>query len=241
MDEILQEAGLTKNESKVYLKLSELGLSSAYKIAKESGLYKSNTYEALKKLEEKGLISRKIIDKKVLYEALDPASILNLIELKKEKLSRIIPQIRLNQQYVTSESTINIYKGTEFLRSLFYHFLTFNEPILAYGIPKKAYEVVKYWIDKFHQERINKRIKMYHIYNFDAAERVKKLNKLTFTPVRCLPQLFDSQVATIVCGDEVVLNIFKPVLKIIQIKDKDLAEAYKKYFKILWKNAKIKK
>ncbi|MBD3259102.1 hypothetical protein GF371_00560 [Candidatus Woesearchaeota archaeon] len=238
MEEVLQEMGLSKNESIIYLKLSELGISSAYRIAKESKIFKANTYDALHKLEEKGLVSKKNIEKKVMYEALDPSVLLNIIDSKKEKLSKIIPRIRLVQQFVKSESVVNIYKGTSALRNLFYHFLEFNEPFLTYGIPKKAFEVVKYWIDNFHKERIKKGIKMYHIYNFEAHERVKILDKLKLTSVRCLPQLYDSQVATNVCGNEVVLIIFNPTVKIIQIKDKDMADAYKRYFKILWGQAK---
>ncbi len=237
MEDALREAGLSRNESKVYLKLSEFGLSSAYKVAKEAKLYKSNTYDALRKLEERGLVSRKVIGKKVRYEALDPSLLLNLMESKREKVSKIIPQIKLLQQCVVSESQVNIYKGMDALRGLFYHFLDFKQPLFAYGVPEQAFEAVRFWIDKFHLERIKRGIKMYHIYNFGATERVRKLNKMRLTPVRCLPQLFDSQVATNVCGDEVVLVIFRPSLKMIQVKDQDLAESYKRYFRILWDNA----
>ncbi|MBW2987339.1 helix-turn-helix domain-containing protein [Candidatus Woesearchaeota archaeon] len=237
MEKLLQEIGLSKNESIVYLKLSELGAASAYKIAKESKLFKANTYDVLNKLEAKGLVSKKTVEKKVVYEALDPSSLMNILDSKKEKISKIIPRIRLIQQFVKSESVVNIYKGTAALRNLFYHFLEFDEPFLTYGIPKKGFEVVRHWIDNFHKERIKKGIKMYHIYNFEAHERVKVINKLRFTYVRCLPQLYDSQVATNVCGDEVVLITFNPTIKIIQIKDKDMADAYKRYFNILWKKA----
>ena len=238
MEDILQEIGLSKNESIIYIKLSELGAASAYRIAKESKLFKANTYDVLNKLEAKGLVSKKTMDKKVLYEALDPSLLLNILDSRKEKLSKIIPRIRLIQQFVKSESVVNIYKGTAALRNVFYHFLEFNEPFLTYGVPKKGFEAVKYWIDNFHKERIKKGIKMHHIYNFEAHERVKTVNKMRLTSVRCLPQLYDSQVATNVCGDEVVLITFNPGIKIIQIKDQDMAEAYKKYFKILWKQAK---
>ncbi len=97
MEEILQECGLSKNEAKVYLKLSELGISSAYKVAKEANLFKANVYASLKKLEEKGLVSKKVIEGKVLYEASDPSFLIDLLEAKKDKIRQISPTIRLIQ------------------------------------------------------------------------------------------------------------------------------------------------
>jgi sugar-specific transcriptional regulator TrmB len=238
MEEVLVELGLSKNEAAVYLKLSELGTSSAYKVARESGIFKANTYDALKRLAEKGLVSKEEIEGKVVYTALDPSLLMNLIESKKEKLSKIMPQLRLMQQFVKSESNVQIYKGTEALRNIFYHILEFNEPFYTFGIPKEAYPAVRFWIDNFHKERKKRGIKMYHIYNFEAKERMKQLKHVPLTPVRCLPQLFDSKVSTNICGDEVFLVIFTQPLKIILIKDADLAKAYKNYFQLLWKNAR---
>ena len=63
-------------------------------------------------------------------------------------------------------------------------------------------------------------------------------SKMPYTPVRRLSSLYDSTVATNICGDEVAFLVFKAPIKVIQIKDKDMAKAYKNYFKILWNNAK---
>ena len=79
---------------------------------------------------------------------------------------------------------------------------------------------------------------MKHIYNSTAYERIAVLKKMPYTKIRILPALYDSEVATNVCGDEVMFVLFKPPLKVMLIKDKDMAQAYKKYFEILWKDAK---
>ncbi|MFH1317014.1 MAG: helix-turn-helix domain-containing protein [Candidatus Woesearchaeota archaeon] len=241
MEEVLQEAGLSKNESIIYLKLSEVGMSSAYKIAKESKLFKANTYEALKKLEDKGLVSKKMVDDKTVYEAADPSMIMNIIDSKREKINKIIPSIRIMQKSTKTESTFNTYKGVDAFISILYHFLEYNDDILVYGAPKTAYEMIKTRIGNYHNQRIKKKIRMLHIYNFKAMQRIKQLKQKPYTPVRYLPALYDTLVSTNVCGDEVVFVIWKPPIKTIQIIDKDMAEAYKKYFKILWKNSKENK
>jgi len=239
IEKALEEAGLTKNEARVYLALSQTGLSSAYKIAKEANMHKANVYDSLKSLVEKNLALKLEVDNKIVYEATEPRFILDLLKSREENIIEAIPSIKLMQQQPRGEKTaFKIYKGVGAFVNILFHFLSFKEPIFVYGAPKKAYELIKSRIGNFHKERIKRKIKMYHIYNFEAIERIKQLKKMPLTPVRILPALFDSQVSTNICGDEVVFVVWNPPVKVIQIRDKDMAKAYKKYFEILWKKAR---
>ena len=76
------------------------------------------------------------------------------------------------------------------------------------------------------------------IYNSDAKERVKWLNKKEGTESRCLPQESDSPVSTTICGDEVVMTLYTKSPLTIQIKNAEIAKAYKQYFDVLWGLAK---
>ena len=49
---ILEEIGLTQNESKVYLSLIELGSSSVTQIIQKSGLHRAVVYDLLERLLE---------------------------------------------------------------------------------------------------------------------------------------------------------------------------------------------
>lgn len=236
--ENLKCLSLTSNEIKVYLTLTRTGVSTAYNIAKKSGVFKANTYEIMKKLLKKGLINEKTISDKVYYESNDPKFLLEIVKGMKEDVESIIPKLRLIQKESDEDSSSNIYNGTSSFITLLYQFLDFNEPIYVYGAPKYAYEIMKYQLKEYHNIRIRSKIKMYHIYNFEAVDRVKKLRKLKYTYARTLPELYDSEVSTNICGDLVVFVVWKPPIKIIKIKEKMMSDAYKKYFNILWKNAK---
>ena len=238
MQEILEQAGLSKNEAQVYLALCSLGLASAYRIGEKARLFRPNVYEALQRLMGKNIVTEKHIGGKVLYVASDPSMIVEFLDNKKKKVESLIPQLRLQQQSVMKESVFQEYKGAEAVVNGLFHFLDFQEPILVWGIPRTAYSLLKPRIDVFHNERIRKNIVMKHIYNSTAYERIAVLKKMPYTKIRILPALYDSEVATNVCGDEVMFVLFKPPLKVMLIKDKDMAQAYKKYFEILWKDAK---
>jgi len=237
MKEILEEIGLTKIQTTIYLTLSKIGTATAYSIAKESGLFRANTYSAIKTLEDKGLVKRIAQKRVVKFEASDPSFLMDILDKKRHRLNDVLPEIRGMQDAITSESSFSMYKGTDALIRILYGFLDYNEPIYAYGVPKKAYAMIRLRIGHFHIERIKRKIRMIHIYNFEATRRIKELQKMPYTPVRCLPKLFDSLVSTNICGDDVLFIIWSQPIKIMKIKDKDMATAYKNYFKILWKNA----
>ena len=238
MQEELQSVGLSQDEAKIYLALCEIGTASAYKIAKKAGIHRGYTYEVMERLIEKGYVQRKQVDLKTLYEAADPNVFLQQLDAQREKLNELIPKIRLQQQSVVKESVFREYKGADALVQLLTGFLKFNEPILVWGVPKTAYSFLKHRIERFHVERMRRRIVMKHIYNSTAYERIATLKKMPFTPIRILPGLYDSDVASNVCGDEVVFALFKAPMKIWMIKDLDMANAYKNYFRILWNDAK---
>ena len=81
---------------------------------------------------------------------------------------------------------------------------------------------------------------MYHIYNSDAQERNDFLNTLPFTKSKLLPPEYDTPVATALSGDELILNLVTEDKKLVSvsIQNKLLAEAYEKYFWVLWERAK---
>ncbi|MBS3138328.1 hypothetical protein A2819_00185 [Candidatus Azambacteria bacterium RIFCSPHIGHO2_01_FULL_40_24] len=238
MQEILEQAGLSKVEVQVYLTLSKLGLSSAYRIAAEAHLFRANVYEALSRLTEKTLVREKRIGGKLLFEASDPRVIMDILDEKRRNVESLIPQILLQQRSVMKETVFQEYKGPDAVVNALFHFLDYGKPILVWGVPKTAYALLAPKIDLFHEERIKRKVVMKHIYNSTAYERVSVLKKMPCTKIRILPALYDSEVATNVCGDEVMFVLYKAPVSVMLIKNKDMAEAYKRYFEILWTNAK---
>ena len=53
--QILQEIGLTKNETKVYLALIELGSTPAGRLIKKVGMHRGIVYDLIDLLTDKGL------------------------------------------------------------------------------------------------------------------------------------------------------------------------------------------
>lgn len=238
-EEVLQELGLSINEAKVYVALLNLGATTAGKVAEKCKLHRTNVYDALERLGEKGLASYIIKDETKLFEAADPESLAKLIEERKAKLEAVMPQLLLDKQ-LSKKTSAHIYEGTKALKLAFYNLLKYNKPIHIYGLPKHAPEMVKSFIDLFHKTRIQKKILMQHIYNENAQERIKYLNSLDYTEAKYLPHQFDTPISTLTCGDEVLIIYWLEPLTFIRIESKQLADTYKKYFEVLYATAEIR-
>ena len=230
--------GLTKNQAEIYIALLNLGSATANEIAKEVKIHRTNIYDSLQNLIKKGLASYIIKNKVKIFQPTDPENIRKLLKEKESQLNHILPKISSLYSQTSSKSYAKIYEGVNAFVNILYNFLEYNQPILAYGIPKIAPEMMRFHIHHFHNKRIPRKITMKHIYNFENKERINELNKMVFTEARALPIKYDSNVSTNICGDEVVLVIWTETPKVIQIINKEIADSYRNYFEILWKNAK---
>lgn len=57
IEKALGDVGLSKNEVKVYVALSKIGQATANKIVGNSKVHRTNVYDTLDRLVEKGLVS----------------------------------------------------------------------------------------------------------------------------------------------------------------------------------------
>ena len=239
MEGVLESLGLSKNESRVYLTLLEIGPSTAVRIATKSKVHRTNTYETLDRLTEKGLATFIIRDKKKVFEAAEPKALMTQLKEKESHLQEILPQLSIKHEHSRDKTKAHVHKSVSSIKTILNGFLEKRQPMLVYGVPKEAPEILGPWLAPHHKKRMAKKIRMEHIYNEDAIDRINELNKMSFTEARSLPKEFDSPVSTEICGDEVAIIYWdkkKPL--IIHIQDEKIAESYKRYFKLLWGVAK---
>lgn len=237
----MAEQGLSRNEAKVYLSLLETGPASATKIAEVSKIHRVNVYDSVEKLRGKGLVGSLTQNGKRLFQASPPDILMNLIEAKKIKLQSILPQLQLATKLSQNKSEVEVYEGYDFVRNLYIHYTEKKEDIYVFGIPIFSVQKIgKDFQETLHRRRAKTKQKMYHIYNSDAWERARFLNTLPCTLARSLAPEFDQTVATRICGDEIAITAYadpeqKPYS--IYIHNKQIADAYLKYFWILWEKA----
>jgi sugar-specific transcriptional regulator TrmB len=236
----LKSLGLTDNEVKIYLDLIKNGLSSALDISDRTKIYRTNVYDGLKGLIEKGFVIETIEEKKKLFKSISPERIKDYLLQKEQEIDAIMPALKELSNISEEKESVTISKGNFAMRNSFFDLLDLNQPINCYGITKSAVEIVgKGFLDDFHKKRIQKKILMRHIYNQEAKDRMGELKKLKFTEVRHLSREYDADAPTNICGDTVVFFVLSDPVSVIKIKSKKIADTYSKYFELMWNHAKV--
>ena len=234
-EEFLMELGFTKNESKVYFSLLKRGSITAGQISSDTSIHRTNVYDCLERLIEKGLVNYIHKEGKKFYQASDPKKIKDILVEKEQRFSEILPKmVKLKKSFVNQE-LVEIHRGIKAVKMNLYSFLKKKSSILVYGIPKIALNLMEDFILTYHKKRVMKKIVMKHIYDEDATKRIKQLNNMPYTYAKYLPKMKNSPVSTNICGNEILFILWSESPYIIKIKNKEIANSYKNYFDLLWK------
>lgn len=248
MLETLQKLGLSKNESKVYLVLLELGLSSTKPIIERTNLHRQIVYDTLSSLIEKGLVSYVIQANRKYFKASNPKQFLGYfnqkqreIKIQKKEFQKILPKLQ-SKKSQKEEQEATIYKGNKGIKSMLDDMINERSKIFTIGaseIKAKAFQYhLKFHLPKFHKIRIKRKIPLKILLSEDLKNRSKELNKLSSTKAKILPEEFTSNSSTNIYKDKVSIIMWGSQPFGVLIKSKEINHAQKKHFNLLWKIAK---
>jgi sugar-specific transcriptional regulator TrmB len=237
--QVLELIGLNKNEIKIYLDLLKHNNSSALDISKRTSIHRSNTYDAIRKLINNGFIIETLNEMKKSFSAVEPERIKHYLKQQENKVDEILPYLKEITKVKKEEDNISMIKGVFAVREALYDLLKLNKPINVYGASMTSVNLLgEGFLKEFHAERIKKKIFMRHIYDQTAKERVEYLNKLDYSEAKFFPKKYFTIASTNLCDDIVMMVVFSNPLSAIIIKNKEISEAYNKYFEILYRQAK---
>ena len=231
----LLKSGFSKNEAKVYTALLELGSVSAGKIAIKSGVHRTNVYDALDRLIEKGLVSYIYKGKTRHYAAEPPGRILKTLEDTKERFKKILPLLALNANLVKTKDKAHIFEGVAGIKAITEDILrTKPKEVLTFGVPKDTHVKLGSFINNYHKKRIKLRIMQRHLYDEDSKDRIKELNKIKYTEAAYIPREYNSPTTTTIYGDKVAFWIWSENPVSILVESERMADSYRRFFKLLW-------
>jgi len=229
--EELKQAGLTENESKVYLALIDLGPSLAGQISRKTGMHRRTVYDTTEMLIKKGLVGYMLKNNRRLFQASNPQRILEIIKEKENLLTPLISQ--LSEKFVSTKEKeeTNFYKGKEGLKTVFEDQLNAKE-ILILGASPKAYEVLQFYFKWYDKKRKEKKIKARII------STSKSIKRIPLAEIRYLPEKYSNPVSVNIYQDKVAIILWAQVPLAVVIKNREISEGYKNYFELMWKIAK---
>lgn len=242
----LKKIGLHESDIEVYMYLLKNGLSYPAQISKGTEVSRTNTYNVLRRLEEKGLIEKQKKRNKKAYLATDPKSLFRTIERKKERAEKILPDLKAMYNKKKNKPTIRFYDGFEQVKDLLEQSLGAEE-IFAIGSTKQMYSLDPSFFDRWLKKLSENNIVFNDILSYASKETTERqikeaLGKLH--DVTYLPKKYEDVPTDILIWENNigVIHYDKPVFGTI-ISNEKLARTFKILFKTLkeWAPEKNKK
>lgn len=228
----LEDAGLTKNEAKVYSALIDLGPSRAGLLTRKTGIHRRNVYDAIEMLIQKGLISYIKENNIRLYSAVSPTRFIEILKEKESNLASIIPEMEKKLSLASEKKQTTFFRGKQALKSIFDDQIKEGKEILVIGACPFAKDIVKYYFPRYDNERKRNKIRVKALFTSKADY------KIPLAEVKYLPKEMDSPSATNIYGNKVAIILWTEEPFAILIDQKEIADSYRNYFELLWKSAK---
>ena len=241
---LLEDIGLTKSESKVYLALLEIGSCTTGKIVDKSKASSSKIYEILDKLMQKGLVSFIIKNGMKFYEAAPSDRIMDYmhekeeaIQKQKNQLKNLLPELELKRQMSKYESEATIFKGIKGIETAFFaslDLLNEGDEILITSVSLRS-EILKRVFIKIGKERVKRKITARALFNEPVKGEIQLKNPLT--TIRYVP--INTPTGIYIYKNRVLIMPQSDDYLLIVIDNKEIADSFRAQFELQW-NQKAK-
>ncbi|GEM_PF-1163134 len=117
--EIVEQAGLTQPQARVYSSLLEINGGTITDIAKSAEIKRSSVYNVIEKLELLGLISKVLDGKRYHYSAVHPQRLLQLAKFKLNQIESNLPKLIGAYQSNGEKPKIQMFEGIKAVRDVY--------------------------------------------------------------------------------------------------------------------------
>jgi len=236
---VLEEAGMTNIEAKVYLALLEFGESLPGVIARRSGVKRSTTYLILNRLEDQGLVSKVKKGGHLHFHALNPYALAEKQHQKYRNLELILPDLLALRRRNSSKPQVSFFEGKAGLIQMMEDTLTSKTELLLWADVKLS---VTTTLADYYPTYIKKKVKrgiwVRGIVNDDEVARSLKarekeeLREIYLIPKEEFPfeneiNIYDNKIAIVSHTDQVG----------VIIENEHIAKTQRSIFRLAFKQA----
>ncbi len=240
MYEELKEFGLSETEIALYTTLLKTGDSTANRIAKITGIKRTTTYDNLSLLINKGIVSIITKENVTYYLASDPHKIIRLIEDKKDRINKIIPELQSLKEIAKNTTGVTFFEGKKGVLTVLNDIIDEKKELWFYGSRKKALVALQHYPENFIQKRAEHKIPLKAVLakedKGDPAYNDKKVYALS--NLKFLEHFNNTSTNVFIYGDKVAFMTSGENLVGIIIKNSDVVKQQRELFKLFWKIAK---
>lgn len=241
----LSSLGLTPNEGRIYLSLLSLKSALAGEIASHTGVHRRNVYDSLERLQEKGLVSYALTNRRRFFQ---PAPPQRLVELAKERTLEIEKELpRLSELFGKNPGRehVSVYTGMQGYKNLLDEIVETLPPGSEWlSIPAsfRIPQLLPVFLARMHCQRAAKRIFFRAVYNTDAEgkQRASEVAALPLTEVRLAAISKETPAGMNIFGDRCAMTVVAdnqtPI--VVVFDNAAISRTFRRFFQTLWGKAR---
>lgn len=234
----LEQLGFTKNISKVYLALHQLGEAKGGEIVRKTGLHRHIVYVSLETLENKKLVAKNEVNGVARFKILNPERLMNEIREKEAAAANLIEQLKITHTVNIQE--VVVHEGAEAMRKskkILYERMTKNDTFYVIGISNQWFDVMGESVldeikaiqrkNGFHTKGIGSEI--------DENEQRYRRDVNGLIEYKIIPDVSSKTTGIEIWPDRVLISLYVEPFTSVEIVNPHIVKSYLDYFNLLWK------
>lgn len=230
MIEKLMQIGFTKNEAIVFEALVHYGEISASELSKKVSIDRSVTYNILDNLVLKGFVSHISKNGKKRFFVKKAESLLIPLQEKLFIATDLMKTVEEKQKILAQVTDVSIHEGKDALKILDSEWIKAKK-IYALNVVGKADQLIPYHMAQIRHKAHKKTEAKVIVSSAEGKEAMK----LYGIKPKVIPKKYWNNVPVVIHEDIVLITTFekdKPLS--IRIQNKNIADAFRKDFELIW-------
>lgn len=241
-ESILQQFGLSKNESTIYECLLVEGESAVATICKKANIHRRNVYDALQRLIEKGYVLESFTKRENIYGAVPPEKFKEHLKEKEEILDRALPHMKSLYDQKPFSNEVYVFKGAEGWKNYLQDIVRVGEDFYCIGgkggwLDKRTIDYFPNFIKGLQSQNI----KMRHIFDVEVKTDCPEILEHVGKDYRFFPSQCSSHTSADIYGDRVAItsnlnagHFTENDFTLTVIRNQQVADGFRTWFEFMY-------
>ncbi len=238
LEENLIDIGLSENEARLYIAALSLGPTTIERIAKTADIKRTSAYYIIESLKNKGIMNIQVQGFKKKYAAEDPHKLEMLLEERRERFRKALPQFKALYNLKGTESIVRYYEGLEGMKTVYNELLQGVRPgdyWFAISDAKLWQSFESEYTNYFLKQRSKMRLSTKLLLQDNETGRwhvqfARNLNE----EVKLLPNTITLESSCAIVPGKLIIHQLTPPFLTIAIENDQASNMQRQLFEIMW-------
>lgn len=235
---ILEDIGLSENQAKVYLAALSLGPSTVQKISQAAEIKRTTVYSVIDSLKSTGLMITQVKGFKNLFVAERPEKLKSILEARKEKFKKYLPEFSALYNLKESGSFLKYYEGLEAVKSIYKDLLREVKPHEDYLVISNSepwFNLDPLYFQSYIERRAKLNIKIrLLLQDSKIAQEHKRLERNYNEKIKILPKGTSLSISMAIIPNKIMFHQTKPPILAIVVENQNIIQMHRELFEIIW-------